>query len=79
MSLRRATVATISGGLWPKQLPIFELLGTQYATHLRSPPHLVLPLPLVALCALSDETAPPPQSHLLHKTSAWAYSGRAGG
>ena len=53
-----ATVANLVGEPWLQKIPICDLHGTRYATHLGSPSHPVSPPPLVALNALSHETAP---------------------
>jgi hypothetical protein len=57
----RATVVTLAGGPWLKQVIIFELQGNQYATDFRPPPHSASPFLLFAQSVLSNETAPPPQ------------------
>jgi hypothetical protein len=54
-----ATVANLVGGPWLQKIPICDLHGTRYATHLGSPSHPVSPPPLIAVSTLSDETAPP--------------------
>jgi hypothetical protein len=61
VNIRLAKVGTLVGRPWLQITLIYVPYGILHATHLGSPSHPALPLPLVDQGALPEETAPPPQ------------------